>query len=130
CGSGLIDLIRCLLELKIVSSRGRLEKPSKWLPEAAARYSGRLTERDGVSAFLLTDDPKGIYLSQKDIREVQLAKAAIATGVTLLCEQMDAKPEDISQVLLAGAFGNYMDPESACRIGLIPSCLSGRIRAI
>ena len=130
CGSGLIDLIRCLLELGIISARGRMEKPSKWLPEAAARYSQRLTQINGVSAFLLTDDPKGIYLSQKDIREVQLAKAAIATGVTLLCEQFHVQPEAIQSVLLAGAFGNYMAPESACQIGLIPACLKDRIHPI
>ncbi len=130
CGSGLIDLIRCLLDLGIVSSRGRLEKPSKWQPQAAALYGDRLTVKDGTAAFLLTDDPEGIYISQKDIREVQLAKAAIATGITLLCEQFGAGPEAIQSVLLAGAFGNYMAPDSACRIGLIPACLEDRIRPI
>ncbi len=130
CGSGLIDLIRCLLDVGIISARGRLENPSKWQSQAAALYEGRLVIRDGVAAFLLTDDPEGIYLSQKDIREVQLAKAAIATGVTLLCEQFGTGPEAIQSVLLAGAFGNYMAPDSACRIGLIPSCLQDRITPI
>lgn len=69
--------------------------------------------RNNVSALLLTDDENGIYLSQKDIREVQLAKAAIASGIELLCQEMKVSDTDISQVLLAGAFGTFLSPKSA-----------------
>ena len=55
--------------------------------------------RNNVSALLLTDDENDIYLSQKDIREVQLAKAAIASGIELLCQEMKVSDTDISQVL-------------------------------
>ncbi len=130
CGSGLIDLIGCLLDFGILSSRGRFEKPSKWPAATADRYRNRLTRRDGVTAFLLTDDENGIYLTQKDIREVQLAKSAIAAGIESLCEAMGVGIEDIQSVLLAGAFGNYLSPQSACRIGLIPPVLLERIRGI
>lgn len=130
CGSGLIDLVSCLLKLGILSARGRILKPEKWKPEIAALYSARLTKRDGVSAFLITDDENGIYITQKDIREVQLAKAAIATGIEILCQKMGVTVSDIHSVLLAGAFGNYMSPQSACDIGLIPAMLLKRIRSI
>lgn len=130
CGSGLIDLIACLLKLDIISSRGRINRPEKWTPEAVELYSHRFTKRDGVSAFLLTDDESGIYLTQKDIREVQLAKAAIATGIELLCQKMEISVSEIQSVLLAGAFGNYLSPKSACQIGLIPSVLLNRIQSI
>lgn len=130
CGSGLIDLISCLIKLNIISARGRINRPEKWEPNAAKLYAHRVTKREGVSAFLLTDDENGIYLTQKDIREVQLAKAAIATGIELLCQKMGIPVSEIQSVLLAGAFGNYMSPKSACHIGLIPSVLSDRIQSI
>ena len=71
-----------------------------------------------------------VYLSQKDIREVQLAKAAIAAGITLLCQNLGITLEDIKTVYIAGAFGNYMDAASACAIGLIPQCLQKKILPI
>jgi uncharacterized 2Fe-2S/4Fe-4S cluster protein (DUF4445 family) len=61
-----------------------------------------------------------IYLSQRDVRELQFAKAAIATGWHLLLEEMDVDVSDIQQVLLAGSFGSYLSPASAVRIGLVP----------
>lgn len=130
CGSGLMDLIRCLLDLGILSYRGRIEKPAKWPAQTAQRYAHRLTRKDGVTAFLLTDDENGVYLTQKDIREVQLAKSAIAAGIESLCQAMGVSIADIESVLLAGAFGNYLSPESACRIGLIPSILLDKIQGI
>lgn len=130
CGSGLIDLIFCLLKLGILSSKGRLLSPDRWRPEVRHLYEHRLIRRDGILVFLLTDDPKGVCLTQKDIREVQLAKASIAAGIRILCEQMDVSVSDIQSVLLAGAFGSFMSPESACGIGLIPDVLNTRIHAI
>ena len=61
---------------------------------------------------------------------VQLAKGAIRAGVELMCEYLNRDVEDIRSVLLAGAFGNYMDPVSACRIGMIPPCLQEKILPI
>ncbi len=130
CGSGLMDLICCLLDLKILSPRGRMNPPSKWPERTASLYGHRLVKKDGGTAFLLTEDPDGIYLTQKDVREVQLAKSAIAAGIDSLCQAMGVSPADIRSVLLAGAFGNYLSPESACRIGLIPPVLLDRIRGI
>ncbi len=122
--------ICCLLDLHILSPDGRINPSSKWPEQTAALYGHRLIKKEKITAFLLTDDPDGIYLTQKDIREVQLAKSAIAAGIASLCEAMGVFVEDIRSVLLAGAFGNYLSPKSACRIGLIPPVLLGRIQVI
>ena len=66
-------------------------------------------------------------MSQKDIREVQLAKSAMAAGVTLMADTLGVEIGDIKRVMIAGAFGNYMAPHSACGIGMIPAELEDRI---
>ena len=71
-----------------------------------------------------------MVLTQKDVREVQLAKAAIRAGIELMCKRMGVKVEDIRQVLLAGAFGNYIDIDNALYIGLLPAVPRERIRSI
>ena len=105
CGSGLLDLVAVLLDLGIIDESGRMEEKT----------------------FPLCDK---VTLTQKDVREVQLAKAAIRAGIELLCAHLGKKPEDIRHVLLAGAFGSYMNPASACRIGMIPPVLLERIQPI
>ena len=105
CGSGLLDLIAVLLELGIIGESGRMEDKS----------------------FTLCEN---VILTQKDVREVQLAKGAIRAGIELLAEAMGAEVSEIKHVFLAGAFGNYMDPASACRIGMIPPILQERIQPI
>ena len=107
CGSGLLDLIAALLETEEISESGRME-------------SGNTYQLEGTK----------IYLTQKDVREVQLAKAAIRAGIELMCKRMGVRVADIRQVLLAGAFGNYLDPKSACAIGMIPPALRQRITPI
>ena len=61
-----------------------------------------------------------VYLSQRDVRELQFAKAAISTGWSLLLEDLGLEHRDVQQVLLAGSFGSYLSPASAVRIGLVP----------
>lgn len=106
CGSGLLDLIAVLLDKGIVDESGYL---------------------DGTEYRLGDTD---VILTQKDVREVQLAKAAIRAGIELLALTFGVKPNAISNVYLAGAFGNYLTPRSACRIGMIPPCLIDRIHPI
>ena len=107
CGSGLLDLIAALLETEQIGESGRMEEVSTYYLEGTK-----------------------VYLTQKDVREVQLAKAAIRAGIELMCKRMGVRVEDIRQVLLAGAFGNYLDPNSACAIGMIPPVLRDRILPI
>ena len=63
---------------------------------------------------------ESVYLSQRDVRELQFAKAAISTGWSLLLDELDLEPRDVQQVLLAGSFGSYLSPASAVRVGLVP----------
>ena len=74
------------------------------------------------------DDPAdSVFLSQRDVRELQFAKASIATGWQILLGELGVEPEDIAQVLLAGSFGAYLSPVSAIRIGLVPRMALPRI---
>ncbi len=132
CGSGLLDLVAALLAGGLVDETGRLVDEDEIPPEAEG-LAGRLRTVDGMRCFVLADAEEAgfcLYLSQKDIREVQLAKGAMAAGIELMLEQFGARAEDIRQVLIAGAFGNYMSPESACAIGLLPPVLLDRITPV
>ena len=71
-----------------------------------------------------------VYMNQKDIREFQLAKGAIVAGIEILLRTYGAKAEDIDEVFLAGAFGNYLSNKSACKVGLIPQELEEKISGI
>lgn len=101
CGSGLIDLTAALLERGDITPMGRMAGDV------------RLSER--------------VYLARSDIREVQLAKAAIASGIRILAKQAGAALADIEKVYLAGGFGNFIGLDSACRIGLLPAALRAKI---
>ena len=112
CGSGLIDAVAVLLEAGLINKRGRIQDKH---------------EVDGQRVVYLTED---VFLTQDDIREVQLAKGAIAAGISLMAENLDIHLDQIESVLLAGAFGSFLRPESACRIGLLPSELLSKINAV
>lgn len=122
CGSGIIDAVAVLVELGLVNPRGRLQSVEQANPLAA-----HVREVDGERVFDLAD---GIYLTQGDIRQVQLAKGAIAAGIALMASHLDIEIGDIRQVLLAGAFGSFIDAQNACRIGLLPPVLLERTRAV
>ena len=86
--------------------------------------SERLGKVGEENVFYLSDD---VYLSQRDVRELQFAKASIATGWNLLCRDLDMEPEEIAQVLLGGSFGSYLSAASAVKIGLVPKLPLTRI---
>src|SRR5581483_8410820 len=88
--------------------------------------SERLDKIGDENVFRLTDD---VYLSQRDVRELQFAKASIATGWTILCRELGVEPDEIAQVLLGGSFGSYLTPASAVKIGLVPRLPLPRIVA-
>ena len=107
CGSGLVDAVAVGLQLGLINKRGKLLTDNHILP---------LTER--------------IYLTQEDIRQVQLAKGAIYAGIALLAKQLGVEIEAIQKVQLAGAFGSFLNPENACRIGLLPEALLQKIETV
>jgi len=123
CGSGLVDAVTGLVKVGLLDSSGR------FVPEDAARdiapgLAERLTMVGKERVFVLhwrgTQAEDSIYLSQRDVRELQFAKAAIATGWQILLEQAGLTAADVKQVLLAGSFGSYLSAASAIRIGLVP----------
>ncbi|TYP56639.1 ASKHA domain-containing protein [Thermosediminibacter litoriperuensis] len=133
CGSGLLDVVAELLKAGIVDKNGRILKPEGVTSELGQKYRDRIVDINGIRAFILEENTatgQPVYINQKDIRELQLAKGAIAAGIEILLKTFNAKVEDISEVFLAGAFGNYLKPESACEVGLIPRELEGKIKAI
>ena len=124
CGSGLVDLVALLLHHGLVDSEGLL-RPSQERQVNAMK--SRVIKRKGseVHDFLVASsresfDGREIYLTQNDVRELQLAKGAIAAGVKILMKTMGVDIGDIDVIYLAGALGNYINPYSAMRIGLIP----------
>ncbi len=132
CGSGLIDVLAFMIRYGFVDNYGGLAEEDDLEDPVAVSNAWRLQEKDGKSVFVLipaeeTENGTAIYLSQKDIREVQLAKGAIAAGISIMAEKLGIRPEEIRRVYLAGAFGNYMDSANACEIGLIPYELKDRI---
>ncbi|WP_214368629.1 ASKHA domain-containing protein [Pseudonocardia sp. H11422] len=125
CGSGLVDVVAALVDAGLVDGTGRLADAvtvRSRLPRLGARLAAVGEER----VFVLHrsgedgDLTRAVYLSQRDIRELQFAKAAITTGWRLLVEEMGLSAGDVQQVLLAGSFGSYLSPAGAVRIGLVP----------
>ena len=126
CGSGLIDAAAVLLKAGVIEPSGRLANPETTGKELPAPLKARLRPGKGGFGFLLADSGKKgkgaeILLTQSDIRELQLAKGAIYAGLQVLLQEAGLKETDLDQVLLAGAFGNYIRTESAREIGLLPS---------
>ncbi len=104
CGSGIVDAVAELLRAEIIDETGRME-----------------------GDFTLAD---GVFICQKDVREVQLAKAAIAAGIGVLADAAGIDIADIKKLYLAGGFGNYIDKKNACEIGLLPLGLLNRIESV
>lgn len=135
CGSALLDAVAGLVELGILNKRGKILEFDQLTNPAAQRFKENLIQYEGQGAFLLaeaeiTGHGRPIMITQSDIRELQMAKGAMAAGVRVLMETYDIQAQDIKEVLLAGAFGNYLNPHSACVIGLIPPELESKIRMI
>jgi uncharacterized 2Fe-2S/4Fe-4S cluster protein (DUF4445 family) len=138
CGSGLVDAVAALAEAGIIDESGRFAQdvPADRFPdkEAARAMADRLTTIGKERVFVLhwsadRDPAASVYLSQRDVRELQFGKAAIATGWRILLEEAGLAVEDVKQVLLAGSFGSYLNAKSAIRIGLVPDVGTRRIIA-
>lgn len=125
CGSGLVELVSELVRTGVILPSGRLAE-SERLP---APLAARLIEFEGQRAFLI--DPGGpIVLTQRDIRQVQLAKAAIAAAIEILYKRLGVSLNTVEKVYIAGAFGFHLKPEALKTIGLLPPELRGEIEFI
>ena len=122
CGSAVIDVVAELLRLGIVQETGRMLPPDQLSREIPPELRERVRTGDDGVFFVLTErggEPEVVF-TQRDVREVQLAKGAIATGIEMLLSEAGKDLSDVDRVLVAGGFGNYMKPENALRIGLLP----------
>jgi len=125
CGSGLVDAVAALLEAGIVDSRGRLRGPEE-VPHLPPEVRGRVSaDGDSDRQFILVPAEESatgqpLSLTQRDIRELQLAKGSLAAALRTLLKTAGVQLEDIEILYLAGGFGNYLNPASAQRIGLLP----------
>ncbi|MDX6546514.1 MAG: hypothetical protein QOG33_64 [Gaiellales bacterium] len=130
CGSGLVDAVAQLVSSGLLDHSGRFI-PDETAVEMHPELSKRLVKVGEERVFVLAwrgDDPaNAIYLSQRDVRELQFAKASIATGWRILIKELGIEVDEIGQVLLAGSFGSYLSPASAVKIGLVPRMALPRI---
>jgi uncharacterized 2Fe-2S/4Fe-4S cluster protein (DUF4445 family) len=133
CGSGLIDLIAGLLDAGVIDPTGliRVEDSARFPDGLAGRLAMRGEERVVVVRRAgEAGAAREIALTQDDVRQVQLAKGAIASGAALLQHVAGVPTGDIEELMLAGGFGNYVSIESALRIGLIPPMPASRVRYV
>lgn len=124
CGSGLIDAIAQLLDTGIINFKGNILNAD----DAAARgvhsnLLARIRKGEDGNEFVLAwiEQGQDIVITQKDIREVQLAKGAIYAGIMILFQCLGVEVSQLEEIILAGAFGNYISKKSALRIGLFPN---------
>jgi uncharacterized 2Fe-2S/4Fe-4S cluster protein (DUF4445 family) len=136
CGSGLIDAVAVMLDSGVIDFTGRF-KPKTSVHSSIAKRVTKIkhkhsTGKDDGLVFVLAyhGHTPAVYLTQQDIREVQLAKAAIRAGIQILQHRLKVADADIKQIYLAGAFGNYIRRQSALRIGLLPNVPIDRIHSV
>ena len=134
CGSGIIDAIANLIDAGLIEDTGRLVDSDE-AEEIDPSYKDRLISIDGVKAFVLANESESgsgsqIVITQKDIRELQNAKAAIAAGIETLVKKSGKDFDEVKKVYLAGGFGSRINIKSALKVGLLPRTLENRIEAI
>ena len=135
CGSGLIDAVAQMLKAGIIDSSGRFTDPEDADCLLDPKLKTRIIKGNNGFEFILVPADlsatgENIVVSQKDIRELQLGKGAIHAGIQVLMQIMGITPKDLSEILLAGAFGNYIKKESALAIGLFPAIPLDRIISV
>ena len=117
CGSGMISAVRLMLETGVLDGSGKiLENPRD--------FERFVVKHDAELSFVLGDS--GVSLTQRDIRNIQLAKASIAAGALVLLKNAGITPDAVETLYLSGGFGSTIDPAEAAAMGLIPPELAGR----
>ncbi len=127
CGSGIIDVITALLKADIIEPGGRI----KTRAEIPTNLSTRITESRDGNSFTLFKGPKGtVTVSQADVRALQVAKAAIRSGISIVLGKAGLTPEEVKKILVAGAFGSNITEAGLCGIGLFDNNWLGRTASI
>ena len=114
CGSGLIDLTAALLTAGLISPMGAFDP----------RADERLRSRMSGDCYYLAD---GVFLSQKDVRQVQLAKAALSTGILTLLKEAGRSVDEVDEIIIAGSFGYHLNADNLKRLGMLPHNYDGPI---
>jgi uncharacterized 2Fe-2S/4Fe-4S cluster protein (DUF4445 family) len=127
CGSGLVDAVAELLRVGVVEPSGRLLPAVEAASRLPADLAGRLLDAGGEAVVRLADGPVPILLTAGDVRALQLVKGSIGAGIRLLLDEAGLGVGDLEEVVLAGAFGNYVGAGSARALGLIPPVDPGRV---
>lgn len=128
CGSGLISIVAALLEAGVLDPSGRLLTAEETKNPALRR---RLLRKENLLAFRLSDgEGPEVYVSQKDIRELQLAKGATRTGIDMLLAETGIEARALAKIRLAGNFGSGLDIAKTIRIGLIPEVPVERVDVV
>jgi len=132
CGSGLVDLVAEMLRSGLIDATGMMQPEEALMAAGEHALAERVSHNGHQRYFMLATPEEGaggrpVMVSQRDVRELQLAKGAIRAGIEILMKELDIAPEEVQVIYLAGAFGNYIRPESALTIGLIPRFPHARI---
>ena len=120
CGSGILDAVAEMRRVGLLNSRGRMDK----------QFPGVGLDDMGKPFFKLSEGEKTITMSQNDVDQILLAKGAIRAGIDVLMNYLKVSPPEIENVVIAGAFGTYMLPEQAMRIGMLPEIALDRVQSV
>jgi uncharacterized 2Fe-2S/4Fe-4S cluster protein (DUF4445 family) len=125
CGSGIVDAVAAMLKSGIINRYGLID----------TKLTSPRIRKNGVPQYVLSwkeenDVGHDIAVTQRDVQEIQLAKAAIYSGATILMKHLHVEPREIQKVFLAGAFGTYVDPQSAVIVGMYPDVPLERVHFV
>ena len=124
CGSGLLDLVAGFLKIGLINPKGKFNDKEK-MPEFWQKRFNK--DKKEIVIFSEEEAENKISLTQKDIRQLQLAKGAIRAGIEVLAARLEIKLAEINQVYLVGGFANYLDPDNTILIGMLPEVFAGKI---
>ncbi len=125
CGSGLIDTLAIMIEVGAIDGSGLILDADEVEPEAA-RFIGKLREENVIYLSRECD----VYVTQKDVRNIQLAKSAICAGIYTLLDEFELGVDDVERLFIAGGFGSHIDIANAMRIGIFPAELIDRAESV
>lgn len=135
CGSGILDAVAQLYDEGILNFKGAFNVEGEAYEKIHPALRERLVKTDSGYEFILTTAEESakkipVTLCQKDVRELQMAKGAIYAGMRVLMNEMGITIDEVKELMVAGAFGNYIKPDSALSIGLFPALPNGKIISI
>lgn len=131
CGSGIVDAISELARVKLIGKTGRIAKKDAVKDnEKISHLSDYIVDENKKRRFIISKLDKEISITQEDIRQVQLAKGAILSGIYVLADQVNMEINELDEVIIAGQFGKHLSIESLVGVGIIPKELKDRITYI